>query len=36
MWRAIEVAGKNARKIGKKSGTAKKRIAARKRAIVKK
>jgi hypothetical protein len=42
MWRAIDVAGKGARKIGKKSGAAKKgkavkkRIAAKKRVAVEK
>src|SRR6202142_1120259 len=36
MWRAIDVAGKDARKIGKKSGVMKKQIAAKKRITVKK
>jgi 3-methyladenine DNA glycosylase/8-oxoguanine DNA glycosylase len=35
MWRAIEVAGKDARKIGKKTGTRKKRITVKKRIVVK-
>ena len=36
MWRAIDVAGKDARKIGKKSGATKKRKALKKRIVVKK
>jgi 3-methyladenine DNA glycosylase/8-oxoguanine DNA glycosylase len=36
MWRAIEVAGKDARKIGKKTGTAKKQKGVKKRIITKK
>ena len=36
MWRAIDVAGKAARKIGKKSGVTKKRKALKKRIVVKK
>jgi DNA-3-methyladenine glycosylase II len=36
MWRAIDVAGKNARKIGKNSGKAKKRKAVKKLKVIKK